>query len=234
MKISAKRKRQVKGAIIGGGVVIALFTFWLLPFGEDYLSKGEMNTGHDDLECIDCHVKSRGTLFQQLQANLMWTFGSRKENVPFGTVEVDTKKCLDCHDRPNDRHPTHRFKEPRFQDVRKEIKPTDCESCHLEHSGMRMTRVETDFCIHCHQDLEIKEDPLDVPHEQLIKENQWTTCLQCHDFHGNHKMDVAEVMKDTISMEAIRAYIEGGSDPYSDLKKYSPKNKPEDELKKNY
>lgn len=234
MAISAKRKRQVKGALYGGIITICVCVFLSVPVGEDYLSKGEMNTGHEDLECLDCHAKANGNMFQQLQANVMWALGSRKEAVPFGTVDVDTKKCLDCHDRPNDRHDVHRFNEPRFADARKAIKPTDCESCHLEHSGMRMTRVQTDFCINCHQELEMKEDPLDVPHETLIKENQWTTCLQCHDFHGNHKMKAAEMMKDTISMEAIREYLEGGADPYSDLKKYSPKQKPEDELKKNY
>ena len=161
-------------------------------------------------------------------------FGARNHTVSFGTLDVDTKKCQGCHDRPNDRHPVHRFKEPRFADARKAINPTECESCHLEHSGMRMTRTETGFCINCHEDLEIKDDPIDVPHVELIANSEWTTCLQCHDFHGNHKMETPEAMKDTIAMTAIKAYIEGGKDPYSDLKRYSPKKKPEDELTKNY
>lgn len=234
MSISAKRKRQVKGGLIGLIVTVAVSVFLSLPSGEEYLSKGELNTGHDGLECTDCHSKANGTLMQQLQANIQWAVGSRKTNVPFGTEDVDTKKCQGCHDRPNDRHPVHRFKEPRFADARKMIEATECQTCHLEHSGMRMTQTNIGFCVNCHQDLKMKNDPLDVSHAELIKNEQWTTCLQCHDFHGNHKAKPAEMMKDTINMEVLREYLEGGKDPFGELKKYSPKKKPEDELPKNY
>ena len=79
----------------------------------------------------------------------------------------------------------------------------------------------------------MKNDPLDVPHAQLIKEEKWSTCLQCHDFHGNHFMKTAEHMKDTVSIEALKAYFEGGESPYSDRKKYIAKKKPEDKLIEN-
>jgi hypothetical protein len=69
----------------------------------------------------------------------------------------------------------------------------------------------------------MKNDPLDVPHSELVAQNRWNTCLQCHDFHGNHIYEVPKLMKDTFSMEIIKSYLKGGDSPYTANKKYRPK-----------
>jgi hypothetical protein len=181
-----------------------------------------MNTGHEDLKCETCHTPAKGTLLQQLQSNVQHFIGLRKSAVQFGTHNVDSKKCQECHIRYNDRHPVHRFLEPRFKDKIKEIDATQCETCHLEHSELRITQTSLMFCINCHQDLEVKNDPLDISHAELIKQKEWVTCSQCHDFHGNHIYNAPTLMKDTIPMFEIMEYLKGGKDPYSDTKKYEP------------
>lgn len=232
MKISRRRKRQVIGALVGFVATCIAYVWLSLPQNEALVSLGPMNTGHENLECIDCHTPARGNAFQQIEANFYHLIGQRDHPVQFGTKNVDTRKCQGCHDRPNDRHPVHRFKEPRFDDARKNIKITECETCHLEHNGVRLTINRSIFCVNCHSDLELKNDPLDVSHEELIAAEEWETCLQCHDFHGNHIMKTADQMKDTIPMAKVRAYFEGEASPYSDTKKYLPKEKPDDPLKK--
>lgn len=235
MYISPKRKRQVIGMAVGVVLTLICYVVLSLPANEDLVSLGPLNTGHEELECVDCHTKAPGTALQQMQANFMHAIGQRKNEVEFGHLDVDTKKCQGCHDRPNDRHPVHRFKETRFADARKALDPTQCETCHLEHKGVRLTLEVTQatYCKNCHEDLEMKNDPLDVSHEQLIKEEKWATCLQCHDFHGNHFMESATKLKDTISIAEIQAYFDGEPSPYSDRKKYIAKKKPELELIEN-
>jgi len=61
-----------------------------------------------------------------------------------------------------------------------------------------------------------------IPHEELIANKEWSTCLQCHDFHGNHVYKVAKKMKDTIPLKQINAYLRGGEDPFSEKKKHLP------------
>ncbi len=218
--ISPKRERQVLGFVIGLFITAVGFTALMWPGNDDLVSLGPMNTGHDDLQCQDCHTKARGNAFQQLQANVMHLFGQRKKPVTFGHEDVDSKKCQACHDRPNDRHPIHRFEEAKFAEVREKIHPENCESCHLEHNDVRLVITNTGYCENCHQETELSEDPLDVPHSELIENAMWTTCLQCHDFHGNHVMKTAVMMKDTIPMTRIIEYVEGGPSPYSEIKKY--------------
>ena len=233
MRISFRRRRQVRGALLGlffGTAILA----WLIPSeNEKYSSLGPANTGHSDLACQDCHKKAQGSEIDQLVANMNYTLGIRSKDVDFGTKDVVTKDCLACHDRPNDRHPTHRFREPRFSDARKQIVATACETCHLEHRGVRMTYESTTFCKSCHADLDMKNDPLDVPHVKIIKQNNWQTCIQCHDFHGNHFMKTAVKLSDTIPIADILNYLEGGASPYSQNKKYLAKKKPSDELIEN-
>lgn len=233
--ISPKRKRQVIGMCIGLMATVATYTVLSLPASEDLLSLGPMNTGHEDLECADCHTKAPGSALEQMQANFMHIIGQRSNPVEFGHEDVDTKKCQGCHDRPNDRHPTYRFKETRFADARADLDATQCESCHLEHNGKRLTlsMQQTTYCKNCHEDLVIKDDPLDVSHAELIKQERWSTCLQCHDFHGNHFMKTAEVISDTISLTQIQSYFEGGESPYGKRKKYIAKRNPQDKLIEN-
>ena len=221
-KPSPLRKRQYIGTLIG--LTIGILFYILLPLkqNEPFLSLGPMNTGHENLSCNTCHTPSKGTLFQQIQSNIAYTFGQRKTEADFGTENVDNKKCLACHDRPNDRHPTHRFREPRFKEAMSNINAQQCETCHQEHNGVRLVLNDANFCFNCHTDLEVKNDPLDVPHTVLVQNEQWSTCLQCHDFHGNHLYDVAEKLKDTIPLSQIVDYLQGGKDPFSDKKKFVP------------
>jgi ferredoxin-NADP reductase len=196
-----------------------LFLFFIDPSNESYLAKGYFNTGHDNLKCVACHKAAQGTTRQQLQSNSMSFLNFNHEYVSFGSLEVGNNECLDCHTRPNDVHPTHRFLEPKFAEARMEIHPENCNSCHNEHSGRRVT-IEVNFCKNCHQEIKINNDPLGTSHEQLISSNQWNTCLQCHDFHGNHIFEPATRMKDTFILKSVETYFEGGEDPYGAVKKY--------------
>lgn len=218
--INPRRKRQFIGAVSGLFLAAVGYTLLMWPGNESYVSLGAMNTGHENLQCADCHAKAKGTVLQQLQANAMFALGMRKSPVTFGHEDVDNTNCLACHDRPNDRHPAYRFKEARFAEVRERIHPELCESCHREHNGARLVVANTGYCVNCHEDTELNDDPLDVSHVELIKSGLWTTCLQCHDFHGNHEMKTAVQMKDTIPMASIIEYAAGGPSPYSDVKKY--------------
>jgi hypothetical protein len=147
--------------------------------------------------------------------------------VDFGTQDVTVKNCLGCHDRPNDRHPTYRFSEPRFKEAIAIINTTSCITCHAEHNGERVTVAKINYCVNCHQDLEVENDPVDIPHATLIVNKQWSTCIQCHDFHGNHKYEVPTKLKDTIPLSAIKAYTKGGKDPFGTNKKYIGLSEPE-------
>jgi len=199
---------------------LVLLTFFLNPNNESYLAKGAFNTGHENLKCIECHKSAAGTTRQQLQANFKSFLGQKDEYAHFGNLKVGNKECLNCHTRPNDVHPTHRFLEPKFNSARKDIRPENCVSCHNEHSGKRVTIDQIGFCVNCHKDIKINNDPLDISHKNLISTNQWNTCLQCHDFHGNHIFQTATRIKDTIELQKIKNYFEGGQDPYSTLKQY--------------
>ena len=219
-KVNPLRKRQFLGIIIGLILGVGLFCFYTLDSSENYVSIGPMNTGHDDLSCVACHSDAKGNLLQQVQSNISYAVGVRKSSVDFGTNDVTADNCLQCHDRPNDRHPIYRFEEPRFKDALKNINATTCITCHSEHHGARVTIDVVDYCMNCHQDLEVENDPLDIEHKLLIAQKKWSTCIQCHDFHGNHKYEVPEHMKDTIPLKHIKDYFEGGKDPFGDNKKY--------------
>ena len=221
-KISPLRKRQFIGGIIGLIIGILLFFFLTLDTSEKYISLGPMNSGHADVSCMACHTDAKGNLMQQIQSNIEHSTGIRKNNVDFGTNDVTVDNCLGCHDRPNDRHPTYRFSEPRFSDAIKQINTTTCITCHTEHKGERVTiaSVSMNYCMNCHKDLEVEDDPVDIPHKTLIANKKWFTCIECHDFHGNHTYEVPVKIKDTIPMKVIQAYLKGGNDPYGNNKKY--------------
>lgn len=219
-KINPLRKRQFSGIIIGLITGIGIFYFFTLKSTEQYVSIGPMNNGHEDLSCITCHADAKGNLLQQIQSNISYGVGVRKASVDFGTKDVSANNCLECHDRPNDRHPIYRFSEPRFKEAIKNIDATTCITCHSEHHGARVTINTGDYCMNCHQDLVVEDDPLDIDHETLISKKNWSTCLQCHDFHGNHKYTVPEKLNDTIPLIAIKDYFKGGKDPYGNDKKH--------------
>ncbi len=219
-KLNPLRQRQFIGILAGLLIGLFAFYFFSLKSSEQYVSLGPMNTGHGELSCVTCHADASGNLFQQVQSNISYAVGARKNSVDFGTSDVAANNCLECHDRPNDRHPIYRFEEPRFKDALKNIDATTCITCHIEHNDKRITLAAGDYCMNCHQDLEVENDPIDIEHKLLIAQEKWSTCLQCHDFHGNHKYEVPHKMKDTIPMKAIKDYFNGGKDPFGDDKKY--------------
>jgi len=217
MKPSAKLGYQI-GAIVAA-VALAIF---FLPSQDKLHTLGPANTGHDSLQCQDCHVAAEGTTRQQVQANLRYLFGQRDTAVDFQHQDVGNAQCLDCHVNPKDNHPVHRFNEPRFAEARAAIHPEQCASCHMEHQGVRVT-MDVLFCAECHQDLVLKNDPIDVSHEELIAQENWESCLGCHDYHGNHVMEVPISVDDMLALEQINDYFNGAPSPYSDQKFYQAK-----------
>lgn len=216
----SRRYRQNLGIIVGllAGLAVlylVLFTRW-----EQLTAHGPMNTGHEDLRCEACHRAAPGTLRQQIQANARYLLGLRQKPADFGKKKVDNEICLDCHRRPDDRHPVFRFLEPRFQEVRREIAPHRCLSCHLEHQAKRVTLSEIDFCRHCHEETKLKKDPVSPSHEILVQGKRWRTCLGCHDFHGNHRQKPPTELANAFSKAEIIDYFEGGSSPYGEEKQF--------------
>ena len=206
----------------GAMMALIVVAFFFVPGQEAHRSIGPANTGHESLECGACHVSAPGTMRQQVQANLRYQLGQRSHPVDFQNQPITNDTCLECHARPTDSHPVFRFNEPRFAQARADIQPQLCVSCHLEHEGKRVT-IEPGFCSHCHQDLELKNDPLDVTHTELVMANNWNSCLGCHDFHGNHLMELATELDQALDIEEILTYFEGSPSPYANEKLYSAK-----------
>ena len=211
-----------RNKLIAVGLIAFLFLslFLLRPSNELFLAKGHYNIGHEDLKCSHCHQDAPGTTRQQIQRKVQIFLGSELPDAYLGKSPVENGDCLHCHIRPNDAHPIYRFMEPKFKEAREAIHPENCVSCHAEHKKERVTFKETGYCVNCHKDIEIKNDPLDMKHEVLIKKEMWNTCVQCHDFHGNHEMKTPDKIKDTIPLIKIKEYFKDGEDPYSKVKKY--------------
>lgn len=216
------RRFATKGYITGLLIsVIALVLLTLSQF-QHFSSPGPLNTGHETLACNECHEEAEGSIRQQIQANLNYLLGAREKHVAFNYESPTNTDCLACHQRENDNHPIYRFNEPRFREAREALSPQHCVSCHQEHKGVRVTSAP-DNCKHCHEELIVKEDPLDVSHQQLVDEKRWDTCLQCHDFHGNHEMHVSKTASDMLDKKLIHDYFKGQEDPYSSNKLYKAK-----------
>jgi hypothetical protein len=211
--------RRRTGLLMGVCLAAAALGFFLSPGRQHLTAPGRMNAGHERLECVSCHQKAPGTVRQQLQADARYLLGRREAPADFGLRSVSNDDCLACHERPFDRHPVFRFTEPRFAEVRKTLAPHHCQSCHREHSGARVT-VEAGYCAGCHDKLEMKNDPLNIPHVELVRQGRWLTCLGCHDFHGNHVMDTRTRAADGDAARQVQRYLEGGPSPYpSQLRK---------------
>ena len=217
-KVKKARRWQVLGMITG--ITFSLSLMWSLrqPTNESLLSKGPLTPGHKDLQCSSCHQPAEGSLRQQFQAKAKYFTGFRQTDAELGLMKVENASCLSCHDRPDDHHPVFRFNEPRFAEVRKTLDATQCGTCHTEHTGTVASVPKTSICLNCHQDLKIKDDPLEISHEQLIANPMEISCMQCHDYHGNHQMTVVTSIKDTIATQAILDYLRTGIDPYSSEK----------------
>ena len=217
----------VKTGAYALGIVLALAAIvaTLAPAGERFHAKGPPNTGHEALGCRDCHTPARGTVRQQLQAKIHHQLGWRRTAASFGHDPVTNSQCLSCHAREQDAHPVHRFLEPRFAEARRAFGVAACVPCHREHEGVRVTMAPT-ICAACHADMDLKRDTLDVSHRQLSATGQWTTCLGCHDFHGNHRRTAQTRIADAYSAAAIAAYLAGGPSPYGSDVKFKAKGAP--------
>ncbi len=223
-----KNRRIRQYSALGVGALLGtIYLFWLaLPQGETLLMPGPNNIGHEDIYCSDCHSPAEGSFRQQLQAKLQHWLGYRAIATEFGRQPVTNRQCAGCHKRPDDRHPVYRFFEPRYREVRKNLKPQFCISCHTEHSGARVTLVDIGYCRECHQKLRMKEDPLNISHADLVEAERWSTCLGCHDFHGNHEIRAGEIVADAFSKNIVEAYFKGGPSPYGDKKIYQASRRP--------
>ena len=93
-EINPLRKRQVLGVLIGTILGVFLFLFLSSEANEEYKSLGPMNTGHEDFSCSSCHTDADGNLWEQTQSNLQYSIGLRENSVAYGTLDVETKKCL--------------------------------------------------------------------------------------------------------------------------------------------
>nr|VFK15457.1 MAG: Cytochrome c3 [Candidatus Kentron sp. LFY] len=212
----ARARYKIWAYYIAGGAISLAFVLVLLHPDYSYLHvNGPMNTGHDELACDDCHKSERGDLRQQLQANVQYLLGNRSKPVAVGYRAVNNYDCLYCHARPNDRHPVSRFFAPRFRDARERIQPQYCVTCHLEHTGRRVTG-SVSYCEVCHEKIDIENDPISIPHRRLARDNDWESCLACHDYHGNHKMEVTRDFDTRITRQTLQEYFAGESDsPYA-------------------
>ncbi|MBZ0170170.1 hypothetical protein MELA_02430 [Candidatus Methylomirabilis lanthanidiphila] len=222
-KAGGPRTWQNRAYLVGLCVGLGITAFTVLRIGEWFHAKGPMNTGHSKLGCAACHKNAPGSFRQQIQANLRHAFGRRAVPAFFGRLPVGNADCMACHERPNDRHPVYRFFEPRFSQARETLRPHQCVSCHAEHKGRRVTLTAIDYCVNCHKDTRLKKDPIDVPHADLIARKQWDSCLGCHDFHGNHIMQIEKSVEKRTPPEKIRAYFDGGSSPYGTNLHYKAK-----------
>lgn len=203
---------------------VAFLALWQVPPGEGLTSQGKMNTGHSNLDCQSCHLPAEGNLRQQLGHNAKTALGWHDHDwKPVGYDPVSNAACQGCHERPNDRHPVSRFEELRFAAQREALGPHLCVNCHGEHTGKRVGLVNMEFCQHCHADLQVPQDPIEPSHEHLAASEAWSTCLTCHDFHGNHVMEVPTSAADQLRESEIQRYFEGGPDPYSSLKQFQAK-----------
>ena len=220
--LKPERPLKLAAYALGAALAMAALTAAVVPQAARFHAKGPANTGHAALECTDCHKEAPGTTRQQLQAKVQFWLGGRANDAALGHERVGNAQCADCHAREQESHPVHRFLEPRFAEARAELGAESCVSCHREHSGVRVTMPAT-ACATCHGDLDLKREPLDVSHRELVARKDWDTCLGCHDFHGNHKRAAQTRLDAAFPPSAIRDYLAGGSSPYGTELKYPTK-----------
>lgn len=210
----ARRAAYAAAALI----VLALVPLLSWRANDNHLAIGPMTPGHEAFSCTDCHQPSPGTLRQQLQANMSYLLGQRAQPADFGHQPVTTAACESCHSMQGAAHAPFMFLEPRYQSVRDALGPHECVNCHVEHDANRVSLNNTLFCISCHETVSLKEDPLDVSHAELVKTGQWSTCMGCHDYHGNHSANPQTKMNDRFSLESVEEYFKNGPSPYGERK----------------
>lgn len=181
------------------------------------LVAGPMTHGHETLACGQCHRQAPGSMRQQIQANVAHWVGLRETAAAFGHQPVDANMCRSCHVRDNDRHPSFRFREPRFAKVNKTFDARNCLTCHVEHVGRRVANDGV-FCVNCHDGMKARHEKVTPTHADLATHGRWTTCLTCHDFHGNHGVKAPVSLDEAHNLRVIRAYLADGPDPYAPTK----------------
>lgn len=182
---------------------------------EHWNQPGPFNPGHEDLACNECHLKAKSSVRQQLQVNVQYWLGQRKAETDFYFHKIDNGHCIACHNMDKDLHSSYRFNEPRFNEVREKIHPELCVSCHKEHVGQRISQFKISDCQFCHKELKLKNDPITVPHGELIERKDWQTCLGCHDYHGNHDMVLEKTVGRAIKQEQLLDYFRVAESPYA-------------------
>lgn len=208
-------------ALAAGAFLVAALAY--APNYGRSVVRGAMTPGHEGVPCVRCHALAPGTMRQQVQANVRHWLGLRRVGASFGHEPVSSKPCLDCHGRDSDRHPIHRFREPRFAAVTRMLDARSCLSCHAEHIGRRLSMRDGEFCKLCHGGLKPRVDPITPSHHELVTGARWGTCLTCHDFHGNHPVKPPARFELAHDGGAVRAYLASGPDPYSAAKIHKAK-----------
>lgn len=199
-----------------GMMLAALPPLLLLPALASQRPHGPPNTGHEKLECEDCHQAAEGSTRQQLQAKVRHAIGLRESAVEFGNRSVVSGTCTRCHQNPDDRHAAHRFLEPRFEQARQQLGAHQCVSCHREHSARRVTAAQPGYCAQCHHDLKVKDDKASPSHALLIQDKRWETCLQCHDYHGNHGWKAPLRLEQALELQRVQGYLAGEPSPFGE------------------
>ena len=216
-----------KSKVVGACLLLGLAIAAAIAVSPDYfhlLNPGAMSPGHEGLACTSCHASAPGTIRQQIQANLSYLLGQRKHSVVFGFKAPSSSDCSACHTRPDDSHGIHRFSEPRFVEALARVPANTCIGCHREHQGRRVSSAG-EFCSACHGDLKLTNDPVDVSHGTLIAEERWSTCLGCHDYHGNHIRSTQQSLSGAYDAASINAYLANGPDPYAGAKRHKARDR---------
>ena len=203
-------------AAFAGGIVIVAGLLALPNYARSVVP-GHMVPGHEDLACAKCHQAAPGTMRQQVQANVLHWVGLRASGASFGHEPVTAAPCAACHARENDRHPSFRFREPRFSQVNKTLDARNCLTCHAEHAGQRVANDGL-FCVACHDGMKARKESIQPTHAELSQAKRWDSCLTCHDFHGNHAVKPPKRFDEAHDLRAVRAYLADGADPYADKK----------------
>ena len=218
--ITRRRIYQIAFLVMLLPLLLVLVDSWNSVLPHNHLTKG-----HQDFECKECHAQAPGTVRQQLQAKAKAFIGLRESSAPFMHMPVNNQTCSQCHQRPDDRHAPNRFLEPRFAKARAAIAPEQCVSCHREHNQAAVTVSDAGYCVQCHHDLKVDNDKTTPTHAALINAKRWETCLQCHDFHGNHKRKTPDTLEKALSPSKVSDYLKDGQSPYGPLLLESAKPK---------
>jgi ferredoxin-NADP reductase/bacterioferritin-associated ferredoxin len=201
-------------AYAAGALLAAAPLLMLLPRAEELRPHGHPNVGHAELKCVACHVASPASTRQALQAKAKLALGLRQTGAVLGMEPVGSATCIQCHANPDDQHAASRFLEPRFDQARAETGAQMCVSCHREHQAVRVTAPVSSYCVSCHQDLKVKDDKASPTHDFLLANKRWDTCMQCHDYHGNHRWNTPLRLADAVTIEKLNQYFLGGPSPY--------------------